>query len=167
MLDVLPPACDTSNSPNTGTMLMRGRTPYSVEWLGTTYRILLTAPQTNNSVGIFESVDQPGYGPPRHIHNREDETFHIQAGQVEFWVNGQTSIFDTGSVVFVPRGTEHTFRVVGDQPARMLTVMTPGGFEGFFAEVAEKRCRVPEDMETLVEIGERYNLTFTGPPLGA
>ncbi len=141
--------------------------PYSVEWLGTTYRISLTAAQTQTRVGIFESLDQPGYGPPRHIHNREDETFHVQSGEVEFWMNGQRRLEGPGSVVFVPRGTEHTFRVIGDLPARMLTIMTPGGFEGFFAEMARHNCRIPEDMDQVAAIGARFGLTFTGPPLGA
>jgi quercetin dioxygenase-like cupin family protein len=141
--------------------------PCTIEWGGTTYRILLTGAQTRDQLGIFESLDQPGYGPPRHIHQREDETFHIQSGQVEFWVNGRTSLHDAGSVIFVPRGTAHAFRVIGDRPARMVTIMTPGGFEGFFAEVAEKNCRVPEDMDVLAEIGRRFNVVFVGPPLGA
>ncbi|HLP69346.1 MAG TPA: cupin domain-containing protein [Rhizobium sp.] len=141
--------------------------PYSVEWLGTTYRISLTAAQTQTRVGIFESLDQPGYGPPRHVHNREDETFHVQSGEVEFWMNGQRRLEGPGSVVFVPRGTEHTFRVIGDLPARMLTIMTPGGFEGFFAEMAKHNCRIPEDMDQVAAIGAHFGLTFTGPPLGA
>jgi len=140
--------------------------PYSVQWLGTTYRIMLTAEQTGSRIGMFESLDQPGYGPPRHIHNCEDETFHIQSGEVEFWMGGKTRLEGPGSVVFVPRGTEHTFRVVGDLPVRMLTVMTPGGFEGFFAEMARRNCRIPEDMDEIAVIGSRFNLTFTGPPLG-
>ncbi|WP_434723070.1 cupin domain-containing protein [Mesorhizobium sp. RIZ17] len=140
--------------------------PYTVQWLGTSYRICLTAEQTASRLGMFESLDQPGYGPPRHIHNDEDETFQIQSGEVEFWMNGQTRIVGPGCVVHVPRGTEHTFRVLGERPARMLTVMTPGGFEGFFAEMAERKCRIPDDMDQVAAIGARFGLTFTGPPLG-
>lgn len=141
-------------------------TPYSVEWLGTIYRILLTAQQTDARLGMFESVDQPGYGPPRHIHHREDETFYVKSGEVEFWTAGKSSFHGAGSTVFMPRGVEHTFRIVGEMPGRMLTVMTPGGFEGFFAEVSQRNCRIPQDMDLLAEIGSRFNLTFTGPPLG-
>lgn len=144
-----------------------GSVPYSVRWLGTTYRISLTAEQTGSRIGMFESLDQPGYGPPRHIHNHEDETFHVQSGEVEFWMDGETRLEGPGSVVFVPRGTEHAFRVVGDLPARMLTIMTPGGFEGFFAEMARHNCRIPEDMDQIAAIGACFGLTFTGPPLGS
>ncbi len=141
--------------------------PHNVVWLGTSYKIHLTAEQTGSRIGVFESIDQPGYGPPRHIHNREDETFHIQSGEIEFWMNGQTRIERAGSVVFVPRGTEHTFRVLGNLPARMLAIMTPGGFEGFFAEMARLNCRIPEDMERIAAVGSHFNLSFTGPPLGS
>ncbi len=140
--------------------------PYDTSWLGTAYKIMLTPAETGGHLGLFESLDQPGYGPPRHIHNKEDETFYVLSGEVEFWMNGQTRMAGPGNTIFVPRGTEHTFRVAGELPARMLTMMTPGGFEGFFAEMAKHRCRIPEDMDQVAEIGEQFNLTFTGPPLG-
>lgn len=141
--------------------------PYSVEWLGSTYRILLSAEQTESRIGVFESFDLPGYGPPRHIHNHEDETFYIHSGEVEFWVNGRTRIERAGSMVFVPRGSEHAFRVLGDAPARMLTIVNPGGFEGFFAEMERRKCRIPEDMDEIAAVGTGFNLTFTGPPLNS
>ncbi|TIV49520.1 MAG: cupin domain-containing protein, partial [Mesorhizobium sp.] len=71
---------------------------HSVEWLGTSYRILLHAEQTGSRIGVFESLVQPGYGPPRHIHSREDETFHILSGEVEFWADGRMRSEGPGSV---------------------------------------------------------------------
>jgi quercetin dioxygenase-like cupin family protein len=134
--------------------------------MGTRYKILLTPDQTGKTIGMFESLDQPGYGPPRHIHHQEDETFYVLAGDVEFWMAGQTTIHGPGDVVFIPRGTEHTFRISSETPARMLTIMTPGGFEGFFIEMEANRLRIPDDMQKVVAIGEKYHLSFTGPPLG-
>ncbi|WP_372839766.1 cupin domain-containing protein [Phaeovulum sp.] len=140
--------------------------PETIEWQGTRYRTLLPASQTGARLSIFESLDQPGYGPPRHIHKTEDETFYVLAGEVEFWLEGQTTRHGPGEVVFVERGRQHTFRVLGEMPARMVTVMTPGGFDGFFAEMAKGRYRIPEDMAQIAAIGAKYNLEFTGPPLG-
>lgn len=141
-------------------------TPNQVEWLGTRYRTLLSASQTGAHLSIFESLDQPGYGPPRHLHKAEDETFYILAGEVEFWQEGRTSHHGPGEVVFIERGREHTFRIIGEMPARMVTVMTPGGFDGFFAEMADGQYRIPQDMAQIAAIGAKYNLEFTGPPLG-
>jgi hypothetical protein len=67
----------------------------------------------------------------------------------------------------VPRGREHTFRVAGVSPARHLIILTPGGFEGFFADMAAGQFRIPEDMDAILESAARHDLRFTGPPLGA
>lgn len=140
--------------------------PHTVEWLGTQYKTLLSAAQTAGRLSIFESLDQPGYGPPRHVHKAEDETFYLLAGEVEFWQEGQTTRHRPGEVVFIERGRNHTFRILGASPARMVTVMTPGGFDGFFAEMAAGRYQIPQDMGQIASVGARYNLEFTGPPLG-
>ena len=138
----------------------------SVEWLCTRYTTLLSAAQTSGTLSIFESLDQPGYGPPRHIHKAEDETFYVLAGTVEFWTDGVTTHHGPGEVVHIPKGRNHTFRITSKTPARMVTVMTPGGFDGFFAEMAAGGYQIPQDMGTVAAIGAKYNLEFTGPPMG-
>ena len=103
----------------------------TLNWLATDYRMLLPSETTNGRQSIFESVTRPGGGPPRHIHHGEDETFIILSGDVMFWLEGVQTANGPGDVVFVPRGAEHTFQVIGTRPARMLTVLSPGGFEAF------------------------------------
>ncbi|WP_204112822.1 cupin domain-containing protein [Shimia biformata] len=138
----------------------------TVTWQGVDYRIALTKQQSGGAIGMFVSTDQPGYGPPRHIHDDADETFYVLTGEVDFWMDGEISTAQAGDVVFIPRGREHTFRVAGTLAARMLTIMTPGGFETFFADVAQEGLTIPDDMKRIAEIGAGYNLRFTGPPLG-
>lgn len=139
----------------------------TVSWLNSTYKILLTPQESDGHLGIFESVSAPNSGPPRHIHHKEDETFYILQGEVLFWVDGETFTKGPGDVAFVPRGKEHTFHVVGTEPARLLTMVTPGGFEGFFPKMARGGYRIPDDMPVVAEIAGSYNLEFTGPPLKA
>ncbi|MCE0505535.1 cupin domain-containing protein [Roseivivax sp. GX 12232] len=141
--------------------------PGTVEWLGTQYRTILPRAATGGAMAIFDSVGQPGSGPPRHIHHDADETFVMLTGEAEFWSAGETLLRGPGETVFVPRGTSHTFRVVGEQPSRHLVILSPGGFEDFFPEMADQGLRIPEDMEQIVATAARYNLEFTGPPLGA
>ncbi len=140
-------------------------TAQSHVWNGVTYRILLDSVQSGGSLGLFESTDFPGYGPPRHVHHREDETFVVLEGEVEFVLGADRSMLSAGDTIFVPRGVEHTFRVRGAAPARMLTALTPGGMEGFFVEMAKGGYKIPEDMGQIVAIAARYQLEFTGPPL--
>ena len=141
--------------------------PDSIEWMGVGYRNILSTEATDGAMSITDSVSPPNSGPPRHIHHDADETFVMLSGDSEFWLDGEVMTRGPGETVFVPRGKEHTFRVVGDVPARHLVILTPGGFEGFFQEMAEGQFRIPEDMAAIEECAKRYHLSFTGPPLGS
>ncbi|OIQ28886.1 MAG: cupin [Alphaproteobacteria bacterium MedPE-SWcel] len=141
--------------------------PGSIEWLGTHYRTTLTTAETGGVMSITDSVSPPGSGPARHIHHDADETFVILTGDAEFWLAGERFVRGPAQTVFIPRGTEHTFRILSDTPCRHLVILTPGGFEGFFAEMAEGQFRIPQDMPAIEDSAARHNLTFTGPPLGA
>lgn len=88
-------------------------------------------------------------------------------GDAEFWLEGKSTIKGPGDAMFVPKGKEHTFRIVSDQPSRHLIILSPGGFEGFFEEMAAGQFQIPEDMASIQKSAKQYNLSFTGPPLGA
>lgn len=139
--------------------------PGVIEWLGVRYKTILSSSETSGAVSIVDSLSPVGSGPPRHVHEREDETFIIMRGTCEFWMEGQTFTKSAGETAFMPRGREHTFRVLGDRPCRHFLVLSPGGFEFFFAEMAQGCFRIPEDMDKIVESAARHSLRFTGPPL--
>ena len=139
----------------------------TLNWNGTTYKTILTPKASGGAMSIVDSVSPPMSGPPRHIHHAEDEVFVILSGEVELWIAGETSYVGPGETAFIPRGTEHTFRAVGEKPCRHLVILTPGGFEGFFADMAKAQARIPEDMPLVIESANRHRLEFTGPPLGA
>jgi quercetin dioxygenase-like cupin family protein len=137
------------------------------EWLGVRYKTILSPAESGGAMSIVDSLSPAGSGPPRHVHEREDEVFIVLTGRCEFWLEGQTFQRGAGEAAFIRKGREHTFRVVGDEPSRHLVILTPGGFEGFFAEMAQGGFRIPEDMEQVSASAARHNLRFTGPPLGA
>jgi quercetin dioxygenase-like cupin family protein len=135
-----------------------------VECFGTQYTIKTTVAQSGGAIGLIEDLVPVGDGPPMHVHHREDEIFYILEGQFQVWCSGQTWIADPSSTIFLPRGVPHTYRNVGDGLGRKLITVVPGGFEGFFEEVAEGGLRIPEDMAKLQELAASYGLEFTGPP---
>jgi quercetin dioxygenase-like cupin family protein len=141
--------------------------PGVLEWLGVRYKTILSAAETGGAMSVVDSLSPAGIGPPRHIHEREDETFILLSGACEFWLEGQTFTKAAGETAFIPRGREHTFRVIGTEPCRHLLVLSPGGFEGFFADMAQGQFRIPDDMERIGASAMRHSLRFTGPPLGA
>lgn len=146
---------------------VRSTVDETVSWLGVTYRTVLGVADTGGAMSIVDSVSPEGSGPPRHIHLCEDETFYVLSGTCEFWIAGDTFTRGVGESAFVPRGIEHTFRVIGGEPSRHLVILTPGGFEAFFAEMAQGNFRIPDDMAQINESATRHHLEFTGPPLNA
>lgn len=87
------------------------------------------------------------------------------SGRCKLWIAGREQTAGPGESIFIPRGTEHSFKVIGDAPSRHLVILTPGGFEGFFADMAKGQFRIPEDMPAIEESAARHHLRFTGPPL--
>ena len=139
--------------------------PGTLEWGGVTYKPLLSNVESGGALSITDSVSPPLSGPPRHVHDDADETFVILTGACEFWLAGERFTRRAGEAAFIPRGTEHTFRATEDGPCRHLVIMTPGGFEGFFAEMAKGQFAIPADMDPIEESAARHSLRFTGPPI--
>lgn len=137
----------------------------TLDWRGVLYKSLLPREATGGSISVVDSLSPVGSGPPRHVHETEDETFVMLTGKCLFWLEGETFEKQAGEAVFVPRGSEHTFQIVGDAPSRHLVILTPGGFEAFFTEMADAKYEIPADMAAIEDAAKRYNLRFTGPPL--
>jgi quercetin dioxygenase-like cupin family protein len=135
----------------------------TVTWMDTTYTINVGRFESGGVVGVFESTAPAGGGPPVHIHHNEDEVIHVIEGDYEFWLDGDVVPLAAGRSIFLPRGVPHTFRVVGASPGRNLTILTPGGLEQFFIEVAAQPLRIPGDMAQLLQVAARYGIEFRGP----
>ena len=130
---------------------------------GDQIRILLSGAQTGRTLSIVESVTPPGGGPPPHVHRREDETFFVLDGDVEFLVVDRWVRVAPGSCFFAKRDIPHTFRNAGAKPSRMLTTITPAGFEEFFVEVDRISANGPPTPDQLIAVGKRFGLEFLPP----
>ena len=142
----------------------------SVWLVGDHIEVRLSAQDTGGAYSVIEETTPPGGGPPPHIHRDEDEAFCVLEGEVEFLLGEGTVPAGAGTCVHIPRGTLHTFKNAGTSPSRVLGVLTPGGFEGFFLEAGEPATEgspAPEgepDVGRIVEIGRRYGLEIPPPP---
>ena len=130
--------------------------------IGNALTIRIHGCDTGGTLAVVESVDQPGDGPPPHIHHCEDETFQILEGEYEFTVAGKTITAKKGATVFAPRGIPHCFRYIGQTPGRLMCVITPAGFERFFQEVGAL-ARQEQEIPRVMEIGTKYGLEFLSP----
>jgi mannose-6-phosphate isomerase-like protein (cupin superfamily) len=133
--------------------------------------IKATAETTGGGFGLVESWVAPGSSPPLHVHHREDESFWLLEGEVTFRCGDRTFTAGPGSFTFLPRDVPHTFVVEGDAQAHLLTLLTPGGAERFFAEGGRPAEHDglppagPPDIEKLNRIVDEYGLEFVGPTL--
>ena len=109
-----------------------------------------------------------GEGPPQHIHKTEDEAFYVLEGEVDVKRGEETLHAPAGAFVMIPRGTVHTIWNTGSTPAKILAIISPPGFEGFFIEAGEED-KEPDSaafIEKATAISEKYNREIVGPPLG-
>jgi quercetin dioxygenase-like cupin family protein len=104
---------------------------------GSQMTFLITGKDTGGAFFMAEMSVPPGGGPPPHIHQREDESFHMLEGTMTIQVGGDTITASSGDFVYLPRGVVHSFRNTGTATARALVLVTPAGLENFFAEVFE------------------------------
>jgi ketosteroid isomerase-like protein/quercetin dioxygenase-like cupin family protein len=151
------------------TMLTQGLQPYvntteepPIYFLGLPTILRATGQTTNGAFGLVENVMPPGFASPYHVHHLEDEAFYVLEGEMAFVCDGKWTAAGPGTYIFGPRNLPHGFKVLGDAPARMLLLCTPGGFEQFVVEMSEP-TPAPPDMAKLMAVAAKYSIDILGP----
>ncbi|MGH3155999.1 MAG: cupin domain-containing protein, partial [Streptosporangiaceae bacterium] len=112
--------------------------------------------------GRFSLVEHPiiprGMAAPVHMHTREDEYSFILEGEWGFWQGGNVAFAGPGDLVYKPRDVWHTFWNATDQPARLLEIISPAGFDHFFEELAALVASGPLDQEAVAALNSAYGL---------
>ena len=114
------------------------------------------------SGGGFSLVEHPmsarALGAPLHRHAHEDEYSYVIAGRVGALLGDDVLVSGPGDLIFKPRNQWHTFWNAGDEPARILEIISPAGFERYFAELVELGGSRNASPQALRSLGERYGL---------
>jgi mannose-6-phosphate isomerase-like protein (cupin superfamily) len=110
----------------------------------------------------FSLVEHPM--PPRrlaaplHKHSREDEYSFVIEGRMGALLGDDVVYAEVGDVVFKSRDQWHTFWNAGDEPCRILEIISPAGFEKYFEELVDVFAKGPLDPDARREIAARYGL---------
>ena len=91
--------------------------------------------ETDGRYTIMEITAPAGHQVPLHVHYGEDEGFYCVEGSVTIEVGDAVVELGPGEHAFGPRDIPHRF-TVGVDGARMIWVLTPGGFDEFVADVS-------------------------------
>lgn len=100
---------------------------------------------------------------PIHRHVSAEEAFYVLSGEVEAWIDGTKSNAGPGAFLVVPRGVPHGLRRLSSDPVRMLTIISPPGFEKVFQAVADHgEEALVADPERLVGLAARFGTDVLG-----
>jgi Cupin domain len=137
-----------------------------VWFAGTRVVVHVRASQSDGRLGVWESEEPRGCGS-RCTSTREDEQLVLLEGQVAVQVGDRVHPLVAGDTLALPRHVPHAHSITS-QTARILTVATPGGFEGLFTELgvpaAPATSAPPLDIPALTEAVARLGVKIVGPP---
>jgi mannose-6-phosphate isomerase-like protein (cupin superfamily) len=110
----------------------------------------------------FSLVEHPmsprALAAPLHRHTREDEYSFVLEGRMGALLGDEVVEAGPGDLVFKPRDQWHTFWNAGDEPCRILEIISPAGFERFFQELSDLGGAVAADPELVAGLSGRYGL---------
>jgi quercetin dioxygenase-like cupin family protein len=104
-------------------------------------------------------------GEPRirdHVHARHEESFVVLEGQYEVRLGEEIIVAVSGDYVFIPRGTPHTYRNAGPEPARLLNIMSPSDGVQLLRDLGSL-AGTTVDGTALAEIHSRHGATLVSP----
>jgi mannose-6-phosphate isomerase-like protein (cupin superfamily) len=119
-----------------------------------------TAETTDGAFTIFEERDP--VDTPLHVHENEDELFHVLEGEHVFEVGDREIHAGPGDLVFAPRRVQHSLRRVVPRTGRLLVLTSPAGLEGFFRELAAADSTGRLGPEAYASASEAHGVTWLG-----
>ena len=145
-------------------------------------RFILGGGESGGGVALVEHpMSARALAAPLHKHTLEDEYSYILTGRVGALLGDEVLEGGPGDLIFKPRNQWHTFWNAGDEPARILEVISPAGFEKFFEELVDlggvtqaapekimelcARYQLEMNPESVPGLIERFSLRFPGEPL--
>jgi quercetin dioxygenase-like cupin family protein len=118
---------------------------------------------TNGAFALLEFNVPPRFaGPPLHWHKKETEGFYILSGTITLQIEERVVKAPAGSFALVPPGVVHTFSNQEDVPVTFLSLLSPGGFEGFIVDLAvmmnQETTWPPADMSQYIALNTQYEM---------
>ena len=122
-------------------------------------RFMTFGEETGERFSLVEHPMSPrALAAPLHRHTREDEYSYVVKGRMGALLGDDVVYAEAGDYVYKPRNQWHTFWNAGDEPCRILEIISPAGFERFFQELSDLGGVVAADPDVVAQLGERYGL---------
>jgi quercetin dioxygenase-like cupin family protein len=122
-------------------------------------RFMIDGAEADERLSLVEHPMSPrALAAPLHRHNLEDEYSYVLEGKVGALLGDEVLVGGPGDLIFKPRNQWHTFWNAGDEPARLLEIISPAGFEKFFEELSDLGGATTADPAVLADLCARYRL---------
>ena len=125
-------------------------------------RFMIGGEETGDNFALVEHPIGPrALAAPMHTHRYEDEYTYVLEGEIGVQIGKKVLVARPGDLVFKPRGVPHAFWNAADEPARALEMISPAGFERYFAELAPlfpPANQGPLDEQAVDAVREKYGL---------
>ena len=147
-------------------------------------RFMIGGEETQGNFALVEyRIGPRALAAPMHTHEHEEEYTYVLEGEVGVQIGEEVLVAKPGNLVFKPRGVPHAFWNAADELARALEMISPSGFERYFAELAplfppanqgpldeeavdavREKYGLEMDMGSIPVLAERHGLAIDGPP---
>src|SRR5438270_3554215 len=120
-------------------------------------RFMIDGAETGRGFSLVEHpMSSRALAAPLHRHHREDEYSYVLTGRMGALLGDEVLEAGAGDLVFKPRDQWHTFWNAGDEPCRILEIISPAGFEQFFRELHRLGGAMNVAPEDFAALSERY-----------
>jgi mannose-6-phosphate isomerase-like protein (cupin superfamily) len=146
----------------------QSRFHFASQQLAQTTACKVTTDDSAGACSVFELGAPPRFGPPRHVHHREDEWYYVLSGNFIFEVGDEQHHLPTGGSVWLPRNIPHCWANEGKADGKVILVCQPGGFERFFDEASlgpPLTSQDPKELRKLHALHAKYGMELLGPPI--
>jgi len=122
-------------------------------------RFMIDGSEAGERFSLVEHPMSPrALAAPVHRHTREDEYSFVLEGRMGALLGHDVVEAGPGDLVHKPRDQWHTFWNACDEPCRILEIISPAGFERFFAELDAMGGAGSVGEDALAELSQRYGL---------
>jgi quercetin dioxygenase-like cupin family protein len=111
----------------------------TIDLAGTTVTAKADGTTTGDAFVVAETTLAPGgFEPPLHRHREMAEALYLLSGRLDLQVGDDRRIAGPGTFVGIPAGAAHTMSVAGEEPVRMLMILSNPARANQMFEVMEQ-----------------------------
>jgi quercetin dioxygenase-like cupin family protein len=145
----------------------------SAYWLlGDLVLVHVSGEQTDGRFSLVEFLMPPDGMTPLHVHRRDSQTTYVLEGEVTIYLPGSAHVLRPGECIHQPRGVPQTERVTSAEPARVLDINSPAGFDRFVAALGQPAGSLslpppsesPPDPERIAAVAAEHGIELLGSP---